>query len=247
MQLYPTYVIVHFVYYRFVKCCTLKKAFEKDARFFVLNPPKDENNKSTRYLVLQRALASIGVCFKYHLAAVSCEAFAMTMMNVEPDWSSSQLKVIKSHAKKPDEDKLEEHDGKFKVFYKHILNRWDKLDQPVILTLDYFLKKYTNFDPLNELGDDDDDVELDKLNQQDPWFLTMIEDYKEFFKYVRKGNRKKAEKLLNKKGLNVNSGFMVKNEKLTALELLEREREKDPERYEEMYEWLRDMAGLEQD
>ena len=127
------------------------------------------------------------------------------------------------------------------MFYEHILNRWNQLDQPVILTLDYF------FDPLYELGDDDDDVELDKLNQQDPWFLTMIEDYKEFFKYVRKGNRKKAKKLLNKKGLNVNSGFMVENEKVTALELVERKREKDPEKYEEMYEWLRKMAGLEQD
>ena len=52
---------------------------------------------------------------------------------------------------------------------------------------------------------------------------------------------------MNKKGLNVNSGFMVKNEKITALELLERKRERDPEKYEEMYEWLRDMAGLEQD
>ena len=241
---------MHFVCYRFIECCPLKEAFEKDARFFVLNPPLDENNKSTRYLVLQRALASIGVCFKYHMAAVSCEAFAMTMMNVEPDWSSSQLKVIKSRQEEPDKEKLEEHAGKFRVFYKHILNRWNQLDQPVILTLDYFLKKYTNFDPLNELGDDDDDdVELDKLNQQDPWFLTMIEDYREFFRYVKERKRKKAEKLLNK-GLNVHSGFMVENEKVTALELLEREREMNPKKYEEMLHFLiffRNNAGLEQD
>ena len=254
---------MHFVCYRFVECCPLKEAFEKDARFFVLNPPLDENNKSTRYLVLQRALASIGVCFKYNKAAVSCEAFAMTMMNVEPDWSSSQLKVIKSHAKKPDEDKLEEHDGKFKVFYKHILNRWDKLDQPVILTLDYFLKKYGELD-FNPLADLDRLKKLEpkltliqilvQLNQQDPWFLKMIEDYNEFFGYVREGNRKEAEELWNENlGLNVNSGFMVDNEKVTALELLKKEillekkLEGNPEKYEEMYKWLQNLAGLEQD
>ena len=188
------------------------------------------------------------------MAAVSCEAFAMTMMNIEPVWSSSQLKVIKGQGKKPDEEKLEGHAGKFRVFYKHILYRWNQLDQPVILTLDYFLKKYTNkkgrfdFNPLNE-GQD-----LDQLNQQDPWFLTMIEDYKKFFNYVRQGNRKEAEELWNENlGLNVNSGFMVGNEKVTALELLkkeivlEKELEGNPEKYEEMYEWLQKLAGLEQD
>ena len=61
----------------------------------MVNPPADSNGASTRYLVLQRALASIGICFEYHIRAVSCEAFAMTMMAVDPKWSSAQLKVIK--------------------------------------------------------------------------------------------------------------------------------------------------------
>ena len=63
---------------------TFEGAFEADAQFFVLSPPKDSNGKSTRYMVLQRALASCGLYYKYHMRAVSCEVFAMTMMNCKP-------------------------------------------------------------------------------------------------------------------------------------------------------------------
>ena len=78
-----------------VNACTINEAFESDARFFVLSPPKDFQGRSTRYMVLQRALASCGLFYDYHMRAVSCEAFALTMMTVEPEYNPIQNEVIK--------------------------------------------------------------------------------------------------------------------------------------------------------
>ena len=89
----------------------LKKAFGSDAKFFVLNPPND-----TRYLVLQRALASIGVCYEYHMRAVSCEAFAMTMMNADLNWNSLQLQVL-NNTTKMTKEKRQKDAARFKEFY----------------------------------------------------------------------------------------------------------------------------------
>ena len=88
----------------------LEKAFGSDAKFFVLNPPND-----TRYLVLQRALASIGVCYEYHMRAVSCEAFAMTMMNADLNWKSLQLQVLNNAIWT--KEKREKDVARFKEFY----------------------------------------------------------------------------------------------------------------------------------
>ena len=43
----------------------LEDAFERDASFFILSPPKDSKEKSTRQMVLQRALASLGLHFEH--------------------------------------------------------------------------------------------------------------------------------------------------------------------------------------
>ena len=100
----------------YVDCLPLQNAFGPDARFFILDPPKDANGNSTRYLVLQRALASVGVCFQYHLRAVSCEAFAMTMMNADLNWKSLQLEVL-NNTTKMTEEKRQKDAARFKEFY----------------------------------------------------------------------------------------------------------------------------------
>ena len=43
----------------------LEDAFERDANFFILSPPKDSKERSTRQIVLQRALASLGLHFEH--------------------------------------------------------------------------------------------------------------------------------------------------------------------------------------
>ena len=77
-----------------VNACKIGEAFEKDAKFFVLSPPRDSTGRSTRYMVLQRALATCGLFYDYHMRAVSCEAFALTMMTVEPEYNPIQVEVI---------------------------------------------------------------------------------------------------------------------------------------------------------
>ena len=47
-----------------ISATPVEKAFERDAEFFVLSPPKDSDGRSTRYLVLQRALASLGMYYR---------------------------------------------------------------------------------------------------------------------------------------------------------------------------------------
>ena len=130
----------------YVECLPLQNAFGPDARFFILDPPKDANGNSTRYLVLQRALASVGICFQYHLRAVSCEAFAMTMMNAEPDWRSLQLQVLNNTmvtSVKMTKEKRQADAAMYQEFYSSIVARWRMLDQPVILTLKYLVNTYT--------------------------------------------------------------------------------------------------------
>ena len=54
---------------------------EINSNFFIVSPPTDKiKKKITRYLVFQKALASIGVEFNYHLPALSSEAFALAML-----------------------------------------------------------------------------------------------------------------------------------------------------------------------
>ena len=71
----------------------LEKAFEEDAKFFVLSPPKDGNNKSTRYILLQRALACIGLEYKFNITAVNCENFVMTLLKLCPEEEPDRLQT----------------------------------------------------------------------------------------------------------------------------------------------------------
>ena len=54
----------------FIAARKIDEAFEEKSNFFVMSPPKDGNNKSTRYLVLQKALACLGLCYTYDMQAV---------------------------------------------------------------------------------------------------------------------------------------------------------------------------------
>ena len=205
----------------YVDCLPLQNAFGPDARFFILDPPKDANGNSTRYLVLQRALASVGVCFQYHLRAVSCEAFAMTMMNAEPDWRSLQLQVLNNTmvtSVKMTKEKRQADAAMYQEFYKSIVARWRMLDQPVILTLKYLVNTYTmrKVFPL-EQGKSHQQLNREKK----PWFRAMIADYQKFFNHVSNGQINMAEAGLIR-GLDVNSGldFFQNGGKVTPLQML---------------------------
>ena len=44
----------------------LEEAFDSEANFFILSPKKDSEGRSTRQILLQRALASLGLYYEYH-------------------------------------------------------------------------------------------------------------------------------------------------------------------------------------
>ena len=71
----------------------LEKAFEEDAKFFVLSPPKDSNNRSTRYILLQRALACLGLEYEFNITAVNCENFVMSLLKLSPEEEPDRLQT----------------------------------------------------------------------------------------------------------------------------------------------------------
>ena len=130
-----------------------------------MSPPKDSSGKSTRYLVLQRALACLGVEYVYSMKAVSCETFATALFGaMEPkDLQPIQMEVIKPRKKKGKQiDKKHENNEKFKKFTQDLINRIKMVpDEGTLLTLSYYLKR--------------------KDKAASPWFEQMDEDYSTFF------------------------------------------------------------------
>ena len=82
-----------------IDLASMEDAFEPDASFFIVSPPKDPQGKSTRYLVLQRALACLGLKYIYNMRAVSCETFATALFGLLDDnyFAPLQTEVIRSH------------------------------------------------------------------------------------------------------------------------------------------------------
>ena len=143
----------------------IEDAFELDASFFIVSPPKDSKNQSTRYLVLQRALASIGLKYSYHMSAVSCETFASAILGdiggngFEP----IQLGVIRSHKKDhPDPDgQRVKHVEKYEKFHKDLCGQIRAVPHGTILSLEFYMKK-----PYSQ--------------RSTPWFQQMAQAYQSY-------------------------------------------------------------------
>ena len=85
--------------------------------FFLVSPPKDENGETRRYIVLQRALASVGVEYKYHISSVSCESYALMMIGLFEETQAIQLSVLRSRTKDlPDDVKHQKDLGNSKRY-----------------------------------------------------------------------------------------------------------------------------------
>ena len=78
-----------------ISAAPIEEAFDKEGSFFIMSPPKDSKGETTRYTVLERALACLGTFYDYDIRAVSCEVFAMTMLKLEPTFDPIQVEVVK--------------------------------------------------------------------------------------------------------------------------------------------------------
>ena len=204
-----------------ISAVPLEAAFEEDAHFFVLSPPRDSTGKSTRHLVLQRALSCLGTFFHYHMRAVSCEVFAMTLMKLEPKFEPIQAEVVRP--KKGHEitvEKKNEDEVRYMKFHQALIDKLELYQSDVVLTLDYYVK--------NEIGKKQKELfrgnrhkshDANKLNSlcKNPWWFEygMIEDYESFASAVKNNDITECKRLIQK-GLNIHG--KLSNEKLTAIE-----------------------------
>lgn len=169
---------------------TFEKAFHSastESFYFIVSPPKDDDRHSTRYLVLQKALASIGVEYKYHMRAVSCETFAMAMLGAidKVTYSIVQAEVLSSKRNKITEEqeklKLEEQKKRFEKFHADLKDQIEKVPEGILLSLAGALM----------------------YNRSYPWFHQMVDSYKQLFKSSYEGTPLSG--LLNHASLNLSS------------------------------------------
>ena len=121
----------------------------------MVTPPKDHQEKSRRYIVLQRAFASVGVEYTYHIKSVSCESFALMMIGLFKESQAIQAEVLRSHKKDPPDDELRaiavQNTKRYKYFYESVLENIKRVKYGVRLTLKFMLNCPSNPNPKDEL------------------------------------------------------------------------------------------------
>ena len=153
-----------------IRAVPIDEAFEDDAHFFVVSPPKDKAGKSTRYIIIQRALACIGVQYEYHMRAVSCETFCTAILYpLDDSFHPIQRSIVRSHKNNlPTDDaakQLEEDKQKYKKFHSDLCCQMKKVPKGCLLSLKLYKEKQSN--------------------QTEPWFEEIIQSYS-FFQACRR-------------------------------------------------------------
>ena len=133
-----------------------------------MSPPKDRKNKSTRYLVLQRALASIGLEYTYHIRAVSCETFVTALFGLLSDdfFDPLQTEVLHSPLPKDIQEQKARDFRRFKKFHQDLCTQIESVPEGTILTLRFFMER------------------PDK--QAYPWFQQMAVAYARYIEAARR-------------------------------------------------------------
>ena len=146
----------------------LGKSFEEDGAFFVVSPPKDQRNRSTRYLVLQRALASLGLEYTYHIRAVSCETFVTALFGLLSDdlFDPLQTEVLQSPLPEDIKEQKARDFRRFKKFHQDLCTQIESVPEGTILTLRFFMER------------------PDK--QAYPWFQQMAVAYARYIEAARR-------------------------------------------------------------
>ena len=195
-----------------VSALTLEEAFESSAKFFVLSPPKDSRGRSTRHLVLQRALTCLGIYFDYHIRAVSCETFTMSILLLEAEHKPIQANVLKPTKGHEITDEKKEYDQtRFTKFHNDLFQMLEMNSKDLILTLKYYLETNTHKMGTNFITDKPN-YTSSQLNGKSPiWWFTMITDYDELLKAIKDSDTEKCQ-VLTKKGLDISSKVPINDD-----------------------------------
>ena len=136
------------------------------------------------------------------MKAVSCETFATAMLgNIDDvDFQPIQSDIIRFHKTqlKPDkqEEKIEQHIKKFKRFYKDLRKQIARVPVGIVLTLEYYLNGPSK--------------------TSSPWFLQMIDSYKNFHTALKSGDGAICTSLLDM-GLSLASTGMISHNRGLAM------------------------------
>ena len=133
-----------------LELASIKKHFTKK-NFFIVEPPKDEFGLTTRHMVLQRALATIGMKYQYHLV-IGCEAFCTLIVGLFEDWHPLQLRpnvlALKTKTFASEEHKKAAERrvaDRYQELRKAVLDRLQLAQPGMLLTLPYILKNCINY------------------------------------------------------------------------------------------------------
>ena len=200
-----------------ISAVPMEKAFEEDARFFIMSPPKDSDGNSTRHLILQRALACLGTFYHYHMRSVNCEVFAMTLMKLEPKFEPVQtdpnvLRHSKGHGMT--DEKMDEDQTRFLKFHQALLQKLKWYQDNTILTLHYYLKKKVDKDQRAKATERCHDADVLNNACRIPWWVKMDKDYDSFADAVKQQNLEEVQALINK-GLNIHGN--LRGESMNAI------------------------------
>ena len=127
----------------FITVNQLERAFETAASFFVVSPPKDQQGRSTRYLVQQRALASVGVSYEYHARAVNCETFVTALFGLlaEHFYEPLQTEVLASPEVKDVLEQRKRDIWRFQRFHRALCDQIESVPEGTVLTLKYLVER----------------------------------------------------------------------------------------------------------
>ena len=199
-----------------ISAVPMEKAFEEDARFFIMSPPKDSEGNSTRYLLLQRALACLGTFYRYHMRSVNCEVFAITIMKLEPKFEPVQADVLRpSKGHGMTDDKRDADHARFKKFHEALLQKLKWYQNDTILTLDYYLTTEVYQEQRAKATKKCHDADVLNNACRVPWWFKMDKDYKSFAVAVKDNEFEKCQELINK-GLHINCN--LRGESTTAID-----------------------------
>ena len=124
----------------------IEDAFENSAYFFILSPAEDYKGRSTRYMVLQRALACLGLYYRYSLRSVNCEIFVMTLMNLDKRIIFQNL-PLQDHVLKKRKGRMSlssiSAEVDYQQFHKDLMAKISQVGHGHILRLKYYLTTKT--------------------------------------------------------------------------------------------------------
>ena len=121
----------------------LRDAFFKPSTFFIVSPPKDDNGETMRYMIQQRALATVGIRYKYCNLRVSWEQFGLLMMGLFEESKTIQGEAVAARKKNPTLKSKTDSFGKLKVHELHeaVLGALESVRRGVVITLEYLAQR----------------------------------------------------------------------------------------------------------